>query len=76
MKAVLTFDLSDLDDRVAHADALAGSKYRDALLELDEHLRGWIKYREDPEDVRAALLAVRDFLREVCQERGLNPWDD
>lgn len=76
MRATLTFDLSDPDDRDAHAVALAGSKYRAVVVELDEHLRSRIKYQEDPVDVRAAIFHVRETLREFCQERGLNPWEE
>ena len=44
MKATLTFDLDDVDDRAAHAQALGASRVLAEVVAFREWLRGQRKY--------------------------------
>jgi hypothetical protein len=70
MKAILEFNLPEEREEFNHAtNAVA---YIAALQELDNHLRGRLKYEELPEEVHDALQSVRDFLHnEACADFSL-----
>ena len=48
MKAVLMFNLSREEDRVAHIAALKGFDYWSALWDLQSKIRAKVKYSKDP----------------------------
>jgi len=69
--ATLRFTLPDEDDE--HRHALHGATYAAILLDLDNYLRGRLKYEEGlPEVACEALQATRDWLTGECE--GLDLW--
>lgn len=60
MQAILKFKLPE--EAEEHKNALNGVDYKIALDEMDNYLRGQIKYGELDEGIRAALQEARDHL--------------
>ena len=58
-------DTEELNRMINYNEAYA------VIRELDEHLRGKIKYHELPPHVEATLQEVRDTLNELCNDRGV-----
>ena len=69
MKAILEYDISDPDQAEAHRAAINGQLWKNVCSEMDDWLRGKIKYGEG--DMKWAEEA-RSYLREVVADRGLN----
>jgi len=69
MKAMLRFDL--LEEEVQFRRAMNGSAAHAVLYEVDNYLRGQIKYAGLAEDVENELQKVRDFLRSTCDNLGV-----
>jgi hypothetical protein len=71
MKAILEFNLPEEDEEYRHA--VHGIDYSIVIDEIDNYLRGQLKYNCDnlSEEVQAALQLVRDKLWEEMNERGL-----
>lgn len=63
MKAVLEFDLPEESE--AFKDAQKGTQYAAILEELDQYLRGVIKYHDLPEEITAIYQEIRDKLSEL-----------
>jgi hypothetical protein len=59
------------EDQDAFDVAQNGWKFKSVLGSIDTHLRNRIKYGELPPDVEAALQAVRDELRRIADEIGV-----
>lgn len=72
MKAVLSFNLPEEEE--AHKDALNGSLFKFVLQDLDNELRGKIKYMDLPEAIHGTLQEIRDKLHELCNERDIDIW--
>jgi hypothetical protein len=71
MKAILEFDLTE--EQAEFDFAINGSKYHSILWDLDNHLRGLIKYAPDTqsEDTYKALQETRDKLHEMLKEENI-----
>lgn len=72
-KVILEFDA--YEDQEAYRHALNGTKYLAALQELDNFLRGRLRYEELPESVADALQEVRDKLHSECNDNGFSIWE-
>ncbi len=71
-KSILEFELPEERDEFRHA--LNAVAYIAALQEIDNYLRGRLKYEELDQPVRDALQSVRDFLHnEACAD--FNLWE-
>lgn len=69
MKAELTFDLDDLDDRMAHLRCTKSLEMALLINAIDETLRRKIKYsEEDTEDIEK----MRDEIQELKDSYGIN----
>lgn len=66
MKATLDYDLTDCDDEIALRRALKATSYLVTLEELDEWLRGQIKYHDKNE-----FQPVRDELHNLLTEHDV-----
>jgi len=71
MKAILEFNLDE--EREEFDFAINGSKYHSVIWDLDNHLRGLIKYAPDnqSEDTYKALQETRDKLHQLLNEYNL-----
>lgn len=67
--ASLSFRLPD--DQQAFDDAQNGWKYKAVLATLDGYLRNRVKYGALADDIEAALQTVRDELRRISDELGV-----
>lgn len=69
-EVILKFKEDELDDA---RTALDGWKWKSAMWELDQWLRGEIKYNEKLSEERYnAYEAVRDKIREILNDDNLN----
>jgi hypothetical protein len=66
--AILKYDLSDEGDRSDFRLAQNAGGFHSTLWDLDQFLRGRLKYEELPEEVDTALRAVRDKLWELMAD--------
>jgi hypothetical protein len=67
---ILRFKEDELEDA---RTALDGYKWKMAMWDLDQHLRGEIKYNEKlSAETDRAYQAVRDKIREILDEYNLN----
>ena len=68
MRATIEFDMpAEWDELRQH---LSGPDAISVLLEIDSHLRSYIKHEED-ERVASSMQYVRDLLRRECAARGV-----
>ena len=74
MKAILEFDLTDVDDVTQHGRALKALDLALALFEIDQELRNIIKYGREGYDVETAEQ-IRTTLRKI-QDDHLIDLDD
>ena len=76
MKAILEFDRYEDGDEFD--DAVNGGKYHSALCEMDEWLRGQVKYGDNillhDDKAYAALEKARDQLHEIADRFGVKLW--
>lgn len=73
MKAILEFDLNDVDDSIGHKRAILANDMMGVLWAMDQHLRTQLKYNENlNQDQYDVLQEARDFLNEKMIERNLN----
>jgi hypothetical protein len=72
MKATLEFNLDDGDDKAAHLRAIKALDMAIALWDMDQYLRGLIKYGELDDKVYQALEEARDKLRDILNERSID----
>ena len=70
--AQLTFDLNDPQDEVAHLRALKSLDMALTLWDMDQYLRGQVKYGQLDENVRKALDTTRDTLRQLMNNRSID----
>lgn len=73
-KAILKYDLTDVDDRMSHMRAVKSLDMMMVLWDLDQELRGLTKYAPDdmPTEEYDAYLKVRDLLREKMSDYDIN----
>jgi hypothetical protein len=69
MKATLVFDLPEEEEDFNLA--VKAIHYKIVLDDVDNHLRGKLKYSELTQEVYDALSEVRSFLLENKNQRGL-----
>ena len=72
MKATLEFDLDDSVDETAHLRAIKSTKLAIALWDMDQYLRGLIKYGELDDAIYKTLEETRDKLREIMSENSID----
>ena len=74
MKAQLTFDLDDFDDRMAHERCVKATDMALVLWELTHNsYRGLTNGFDESDDFYKGVDAVYDRLRELLDEHGVNP---
>jgi hypothetical protein len=73
MKAILEFNLDEVDDLMAHKRCVVSLDMVLVLWEMDQHLRAITKYADDSmsKETYDSLIKVREKLREEMNERGL-----
>jgi hypothetical protein len=72
MTATLRFTLPEEQEELTAA--LQAQAVRGVLSELDNWLRGELKYADPPEARAAALQEARDKLRVLLEEAGVRLW--
>ncbi len=73
MKATITFDLNELEDRAKHKLITHIDEITFVLWELDQQMRRVVKYDESKsEEYRKAHADLREYLRELLTEKGLS----
>lgn len=70
--AQLTFDLNDPQDEIAHLRALKSLDMALTLWDIDQYLRGQVKYGQLDDNVRKALDTTRDTLRQLMNNRNID----
>ena len=70
MKAFLEFDLPS--EQEAYDDAVRGMVWRSVVHQLDEKLRGWIKYGHEFKTADEVLETVRRELLQLVEDDNLN----
>jgi hypothetical protein len=73
MKAILEFNLDEVDDSMAHKRCVMSLDMALVLWEMDQHLRSMAKHAPDTmnQETYDTLIKVREKLREEMDERGL-----
>ena len=73
MKAILEFNLDEVDDSIAHKRCVSSLDMILVLWEMDQHLRSMTKHAPDTmsQETYNALIEIREKLREEMDERGL-----
>ena len=72
MKATLEFDLDEGQDKTAHLRCVKAVNMAIALCDMDQYLRGLIKYGELDDAVYKTLEETRDKLREIMSENSID----
>ena len=72
MKAILEFDLNEINDEYAHRRAISSTDAYLVILDMSRHLRDKIKYGDLPDDVASALEEVREYLFIQLSNRNVN----
>ena len=70
-KAILEYNLDEVDDRDAHLRAIKSLSLTLALWEMDQYLRSEMKYGELSDDAYKATEEARIKLREILDENGI-----
>jgi hypothetical protein len=73
-KAILEFDLNELEDRGSHMRAVKSLDMALCLWDIDQYLRAQTKYAPDsmPEEVYDALDKARDEFYRILNEHDVN----
>lgn len=73
-KAILEFDLNDIDDRVSHKISVKALDMLSSLWEFDQHLRSEIKYNSErmSEEVYEEYEKMRDKLHVILNENNIS----
>jgi hypothetical protein len=75
-KAILEYNLDEVDDRDAHLRAIKSLSLTIALWEMDQHLRSELKYGtregELPDEAYKAIERAREKLHEILGENGIS----
>lgn len=75
MKAILKFDLDNIDDRFAHTRCLKALDLSLALNDLDSYLRNEIKHGDLSEESVTIHETIREQLYTIAKNRNINIWD-
>ena len=73
-KAILKFDLTDMDDKMSHMRAVKSFDMMLTLWDLDQELRSLTKYAPDdmPTEEYEAYIKVREMLHQKMNEYNLD----
>jgi len=73
-KAILEFNLDELEDESAHMRCVKAKDMALALWDMDQHLRAQTKYAPDsmPGEVYDALQETRDKLHEIMNSYNID----
>ncbi len=75
-KAILEYNLDEVDDRDAHLRAIKSLSLTLALWEMDQHLRSELKYGtregELSDEAYTAIERTREKLHEILDENGIS----
>jgi len=75
-KAILEYNLDEVDDRDAHLRAIKSLSLTIALWEMDQHLRSELKYGtregELSDEAYKAIERAREKLHEILGENGIS----
>ena len=73
-KAILKFDLTDMDDKMSHMRAVKSIDMMLTLWDLDQELRSLTKYAPDdmPTEEYEAYIKVREMLHQKMNEYNLD----
>ena len=73
-RAILKYDLTDVDDRMSHMRALKSLDMMLTLWDLDQELRSLTKYASDdmPTEEYEAYIKVREMLHQKMNEYNLD----
>lgn len=73
-KAILEFDLNELEDKWSHMRAVKSLDMALCLWDIDQYLRAQTKYAPDsmPEEVYDALDKARDEFYRILNEHDVN----
>jgi hypothetical protein len=73
-KAILKFDLTDMDDKMSHMRAVKSLDMMLTLWDLDQELRSLTKYAPDdmPTEEYKAYIKVREMLHQKMNEYNLD----
>jgi hypothetical protein len=73
-KAILEFDMNEMEDSLAFSRASRSLSLTLALLDIEEYLRSEIKYGDErlTEDQYRKLEEIRDKFYEILSENGIN----
>lgn len=73
-RAILKYDLTDVDDRMSHMRAVKSLDMMMVLWDLDQELRGLTKHAPDdmPTEEYDAYIKVREMLRQKMTEYNLD----
>ena len=76
-KAILKYDLTDMDDKMSHIRAVKSLDMILTLWDLDQELRSLTKYAPDdmPTEEYEAYIKVREMLHQKMNEYNLD-FDD
>jgi hypothetical protein len=69
--AKVTIEFDSIEDKDEMEMCLNGSKWYSLAWELDQYLRGRLKYSELSEEVYKELSEIREKLHEIMREEGL-----
>ena len=74
MKAVLEFDLQDLEDRIEHQRMLKAKDMSIALWDMSQELRKKVKYAPDDlsEDTYKAYEEIQDIFYEIINQHNID----
>lgn len=72
MKATLTFDLNDSDERAEHKRAIQATDAYLVLWDLDQELRQKLKYSELTGEREIAYSEIREKLHDLLSNYGVN----
>lgn len=74
-KAILEYDLNDLDERNAHLRAIKSLPLTLCLWDIDQHLRSELKYGTEEgelsDEAYKAIKRTRERLREILEDNGI-----
>jgi len=73
-KAILKYDLTDMDDKMSHMRAVKSLDMMLTLWDLDQELRSLTKYAPDdmPTEEYEAYIKVREMLHQKMNEYNLD----
>lgn len=72
MKAILKFDLNDVDDRMAHKDAILAHNYKHVISEIRAELRRIQKFGNLEEPIASKFDKLVDMFYEILSDNNID----